>query len=165
MKINYIEGDLFALLPENETHIFIPHIVNNIGRWGSGFVVPLGKKWPEAEAAYRSQPKLELGDVDFVKVREEDGNLGNIWVCNMVGQNGVVGPDNPKPIKYSALVRAMNEVGKAARGFRHRTAYGDVAIHAPKFGSERACGKWDHIEELIYELWDDIDVTIYEYKE
>ncbi len=127
-------------------------------------VVPLGRIWPAAENAYHSQPKLELGDVDFVKVHEADGLQGNIWVCNMVGQNGVVGPNNPKPIKYSALIKAMNEVGKAAREYALRNAC-DVAIHAPKFGSLRAGGNWDVIEELICELWDGISVTVYEYKE
>jgi len=162
MKINYVEGDLFQLLPQTESHILIPHIVNNIRRWGSGFVVPLGAKWPEAERRYHSTPNLELGSVEFVEVEPETGNNGSIIVCNMVGQTGVVGAGNPKPIKYKALIQAMDAVARTAEALDKRGVFQtNVQIHAPKFGSGLAQGSWPVIEELIQELWNKWPVTIY----
>ena len=52
MKINYVEGDLFAHLPTGNTPIYIPHIVNNIGRFGSGFAKAAMVKYPEVRDQY-----------------------------------------------------------------------------------------------------------------
>lgn len=174
-KITYIVGDLFASLP-TDRQILIPHIVNNEKRWGSGFVVPLGRIFPKAESAYRewdalppeissgcpyplssfqlSIPSFCIGETQIVKVSD------TVHVANMIAQHSTISPQNYKPIKYKALVKCMDTVG-------------DCAIHlnseiiAPKFGSERAGGNWDFIEELIEELWlsRDISVTIYSLKE
>ncbi len=46
MQIKYIEGDLFSLLPFDEpTTKVIPHVCNDIGAWGSGFVIAVSKQW------------------------------------------------------------------------------------------------------------------------
>jgi len=35
-------------------------------------------------------------------------------------------------------------------------------IHAPLFGSGLAGGNWDFIEELINEIWDGYDITVWQ---
>lgn len=151
--ITYRVGDLFEHIPDNET-VLIPHITNNIGAWGSGFVLPLSKKYPEAEAAYRAyQP--ELGTVQRVKVGD------HVWVYNMCAQHGIrsksTGPRsaiNNKPIRYASLCDCMRKVAVG-----HNPDY--YKIYAPKFGSDRSGGTWEFIEELIDEIWGEFDVTIF----
>jgi hypothetical protein len=148
--LTYRKGDLFDNLPESGT-IIIPHIVNNIGAWGSGFVVPLGKKFPAARSSYLEMPHHFLGDTQTIRC-EINPNLV-VYVANMCAQNGIVSKDNPKPISYSALVKCMGYVADIGKG---------CPLICPKFGSDRAKGNWSFIEELINEIWGDFDVTIFE---
>ena len=41
--MQYKIGNLFDHEFAFNERVMIPHIVNNIGKWGSGFVIPLGK--------------------------------------------------------------------------------------------------------------------------
>ena len=80
----------------------------------------------------------------------------------MIGQDGTVSPDNPKPVKYRALANAMGEVIGYIDMIQSQTVL-PVVIHTCKFGSDLAGGRWEFIEELIKEIWVDagIDVTVY----
>lgn len=157
MGIQYIEGDLFNHLDSfsTEKYNLIPHVVNDIGAWGAGFVVPLGKRFPVAKNNYstlfnHSTPLAKLGDVQFVKVE----NSPEIVVCNMFAQHKVGGV---RPLRYNALAACMDKVG---------TYVADpetLAIHAPLFGAGLAGGNWEFIEKLIEDAWlqRGIDVTVY----
>jgi O-acetyl-ADP-ribose deacetylase (regulator of RNase III) len=159
MQIQYVQGDLFKLLPyTTATQKFICHVCNNIGGWGSGFVVPLARKWAQTRQAYLdwcqgtyqdgNYKDFRLGEWQPVNVQQSNEQIGGIYVCNMIGQNGVVGPENPKPIRYAALAKCMDEIGE------HIVANARPSeIHAPKFGAGLAGGNWDFIEELINECW------------
>lgn len=159
MQINYVVGDLFELLPYDNKFIkFIPHVCNDEQVWGSGFVVPLMKKWPKALEAHYSEPCLILGDTQFVKV-QDSAELGDIYICNMIAQRGTIRTIE-KPIKYASLIRCMEKVREIAL----KTCV-VPEIHAPMFASKRAGGNWIVVEELILEIWSeyDIPVTIYKY--
>ena len=52
MKIKYQVGDLFEAIDSYKEKIIIAHVCNNKGAWGSGFVIPLGKKYPLAKSEY-----------------------------------------------------------------------------------------------------------------
>jgi len=141
-NLEYRLGDLFANLPA-EGNVFIPHVCNDVYVMGSGFVVPLKRRWPVVGQMYLTdQPKL--GQVQFVQVHKDD--YGKIVVANMVAQRAVVAPNNLKPIKYLALAKCMDEVGELVR-------LEGGEIHCPLFGAGLAGGNWDFIEELICELW------------
>lgn len=134
--INYIEGDLFAAIkakPAN-TPIIVPHICNNKGGWGAGFVVPLGKHYPAAKANYL-RSKMRLGSVGFTQ-------CNNVLICNMVAQE--LGGD--RPLYYNHLARCMDKVAYKMGGYPYE-------IHAPAFGSGLAGGDWDIIKELIEDCW------------
>lgn len=155
--LKYITGDLFSHDFKNATTpIIIAHCVNNRRAMGSGFVVPLMKRWPIVPQRYHQEPNLFLGDVGYVKVEDTLG--GGVFVANMVGQNNTISPNNPKPIKYSAILKCMENVARHAKSLKAK-------IIAPKFCSKRAGGSWELIEELIEEIWADLDVTIYQYDE
>ncbi|MCK9558096.1 MAG: Appr-1-p processing protein [Candidatus Cloacimonetes bacterium] len=161
MKIKYVEGDLFKFVPEkcnpNKTAC-ICHVVNDLGRWGSGFVLPLADHFPKAEKEYLKWARGEqvewntpfkLGAVQHVDVSE------NVIVYNMVGQHGV---GHPRPLRYNALSSCMDKVARLIENDDRL-----IEIHAPLFGSDLAGGDWNFIEQLIIDCWlrNNIPVTIY----
>lgn len=139
-KIQYIAGDLFEFLPMDKK-VICPHIVNDCKLWGSGFVVPLGKHFPDARKIYFEQEKLILGTCNFAQITDD------LIVANMVGQHGIIGINNPHPIRYGELRDCMLVVREKALSIP------GCEIHAPKFGSQRAGGEWSKITELIEEIW------------
>jgi hypothetical protein len=152
--LKYVVGD--ATKPEGQGVKIIPHVTNDIGAWGSGFVVALSNRWPEPESKYRAAGTQKLGTVQTVKV--EPG----IYVANMCAQHDIRGKfknGGPRqPIRYGALFRCMLHVGQFTVGQ-------EASIHAPRFGSDRAGGDWKVIEALILETWIDtygLDVTVYD---
>tara|TARA_Y100000034_G_scaffold135536_1_gene207866 strand:- start:18622 stop:19113 length:492 start_codon:yes stop_codon:yes gene_type:complete len=161
--IKYVKGDLFTKIPRNK-NIIVPHVCNNIGKWGKGFVIPLAQKWPEAKRAYLKGfstkghiPETHRnGKGQLVLVQEDP----NVFVYNMIAQEGIFKTSNPKPIRYQWLINSM----EICRVYIETMSNHNYEIHAPKFGSGLAGGNWDFIEELIEEIWcnHNIPVTIYE---
>lgn len=177
--IEYRTGDLFQLLPYDSREAkIVPHVCNDAGiPWGSGFVVPLKKKWPHVAETYdlwcsggspearvcHPVPPYRLGEMLMVQgerphfnSEEEARQLGHpscgpTWVANMVAQHETI-RTNSKPIRYAALVKCMESVVAEANNIALHSA-ANVEIHAPKFGSDLAGGTWDFIEELIEEIW------------
>ncbi len=167
MTLTYIPGD--ATCPVGNGPKIIPHIVNDIGVWGSGFVIAVSNKWPDPERHYKdwyrtgknaNHMPFELGQTDFVQAAPD------IVIANMIGQEGI-GPKSSRvdgvikiehPIRYGALHKCMEQVHKEA-------VILGASIHAPKFGALRAGGDWNVIERMIKEIWAGINVTIYEFQE
>ncbi len=164
-ELKYVLGDATNPRMEDDEMIFIPHICNNKGLWGAGFVLALSKKWKIPEQRYRSwlcstNSIVQSGALGIVQSCQvaASGKYKNTHVVNMIAQNGVRSPQNPKPIKYVALVKAMECVVMYVEPV-------GGSIHCPKFGSGLAGGDWRVIEALIQEIWVDagINVTVYEY--
>jgi O-acetyl-ADP-ribose deacetylase (regulator of RNase III) len=152
MRINYVEGDLFAAIKGVQGGVIIPHVCNNIGAWGAGFVIPLGRNFPSARDEYLKWAKSDdgtfrLGEIQTVQI-------DSVCVVNMVAQNGV-GP--PRPLKYPALGKCVMSV----RDYIKSHFIG--SIHAPMFGAGLAGGDWNFIEQMIYDGWVSfgIPVTVY----
>lgn len=153
--IHYIKGNLFDCVNQNtEAKIIIPHVVNNIGAWGAGFVLSIDKYFPEAKTKYRNMiGSYLLGEVIW-------DHYDNGILANMVAQDNVFSKNNKKPIKYTALVKCMHVIANYT--YSGRLGNPDyVEIHAPKFGSGLAGGNWDFIEELIEEIWGEFKVFVY----
>lgn len=165
--IKYVEGNLFENI-KGLSNITIPHVCNDVGLWGSGFVIPLGRYFPKAQQEYLAWYKDEkigastlrgvgfaparfaLGETLMVKVDEKN----NIWVANMIAQHNVGGG---RPLRYNALVKCMETVVSLPAPPE------EISIHAPLFGSQLAGGKWEFIAELIQDIWVDrgFNVTIH----
>lgn len=148
--------------PANE-NIIIPHVCNDIGAWGAGFVLALSRKWDEPERDYLNYCKTHksniLGETIFT-------NVGNdIWVANMIAQRGVDGFETTRPLRYASLVTCMQSVTEYGWHIASIVG-GPVSIHCPKFGSALAGGNWEFITALIQDLWLDcgFDVTVYEFQ-
>jgi hypothetical protein len=155
MPLNYICGDLFETIEElpgervkikNET-ILIPHIVNNKGGWGAGFVIPLGNYFPKAKEDYNKwSPKLGwvLPSV-----------INNVHVLHMCAQT----LGGKRPLYYNALSTCMDKVCRYANTLKKKPI-----ILCPAFGSGLAGGDWNFIEQLIYDCWirqNDYDVIVH----
>ena len=145
------------LSSDNEIAV-IPHVCNDSGGWGKGFVLALSKKWKLPENSYRKLDKYELGNIQWNWVENF-----KITVVNMIAQHGYISQDNPRPLKYDALIECMNEVKNNIININDNKRY---VIHCCKFGSDLARGNWDFIVNLIEDIWlnNGIDVVVYEYK-
>ncbi len=173
---------------QGKNPVVIPHVCNNIGKWGSGFVVALNKTlgfgpkqayqlWGKHLGVYSAEAErdfadlasgmnlgiktfggFKLGQVQFVKVKEVD-----VTVANMIGQHQVTGMDESgrPPIRYGALAKSMQTVAANALEANEKPE-----IHCPRFGSELAGGNFQVISEMIREIWVDegLNVTVYEFQ-
>lgn len=161
-----IRGD--ATQPQGEGIKLIPHVNNDVGAWGAGFVLAISRRWKEPEKQYRQWyadgrkngiRTMELGKVQFVNCTDD------IIVANMIGQVDTAADVTGRPpIRYISLAKAMMRVHDFIKDSAPVRAT-PISIHAPKFGSALAGGEWKVIEAFIHEIWVDrgIDVTIYEY--
>jgi hypothetical protein len=153
MSMVYRQGDVIKAAQEAAkiNKIIIPHVCNNRGGWGAGFVVALSKTWPEPENAYRKLPSYELGDTQFVEVEE------NLTIANMIAQDGFGSRLNPVPLSYMDLNFCLEEVFIQARDDK-------AHIYAPMFGCGLAGGDWTVIEKTLQALSYKTEVPVFVYR-
>jgi hypothetical protein len=163
--IKYVKGDLFKLIPD--CPVVIPHVCNNQNKWGRGFVVPLIAHYQKARIDFdewsrkkcwfdASQHQLIPYGLGYTQIVNVDKH---VYVANMIAQVFYVkdgGIRQTRPLYYNKLCDCMEQVAKFCQD-------NQIAILAPKFGSELAGGNWEFVEKLIEDIWSGIDVTIVEY--
>lgn len=169
MNLRYVEGDLFAPLDteiaaaakSKKKHvIYIPHVCNCKGGWGSGFVVPLGTKFPMAKQKYLGMGVNEsnLGYTQSVTVTETQPT---VVICNMIAQTlgGV------RPLYYNHLAACMEQVAHNVSVQMNALTKPKTTceIRCPMFGAGLAGGDWNFIEMLIEDTWvkRGINVSVY----
>lgn len=189
-RLSYVNGD--ATKPQqiaNDSLCIVPHIVNDLGLWGSGFVIGINStfgdkpmksynNWyngvsPDDTKVLNACP-FELGQVMYYNI----GNNSNIIIANMIAQHDISSKSisidyidevidrTVNPIRYGALSKAMYNVLKFVKNIV-LVENTEVEIHCPKFGSLRSGGDWDVIEQMILEIWvkNNINVVVYQFKE
>lgn len=151
--INYVIGD--ATYPVGDRPKIIAHICNDVGKWGSGFVLAISKKWPKARQEYRSFMARNqvtnapmLGTVQFVNVER------GIIVANMIAQRGI-SYSHEKVVDYVALAECMHLVN----GYAIETK---LTVHMPRIGTGLGGGNWTDIEKIVAEKFQDVDVFVYD---
>jgi len=151
--------------------VVIPHCCNNRKIMGAGVALFLKTKWPEVDEIYQNSSD-ELGSVSYyIHTIEDEEKTVDLVVANMIGQDSCRSISNPKPVKYVALMQAMEKVFTFCDAMKINEKMNNrnrnVAIHACKFGSDLAGGNWGFILELINEIWIDkgLDVVVYEFGE
>jgi O-acetyl-ADP-ribose deacetylase (regulator of RNase III) len=153
-KLTMVVGN--ALEPVGEGKKVIVHCCNDLGGWGSGFVVAVSNKWPQPAAAYRKWakegPNFNLGEVQMVPVEKD------MVIANLIGQHGMGWSKEGPPIRYDAIRSGLKSV--LAYCIEHK-----CSVHCPKFGANLAGGSWAIIEQIIKEELVDkgIDVTVYDF--
>lgn len=153
MPINYVIGD--ATRPIGDGNKLIVHCCNDIGGWGSGFVLAISRRWFQPEREYRAWAKsgenFLLGAVQFVQVEDD------ITVANMIGQHGIRGQSEGPPIRYPAIESCLKNVAQYAKDI-------EASVHGCRFGAGLAGGSWPEVEKIIERtlIVDGISVTIYD---
>jgi len=143
VEIEYQIGDATIPVAGN---VIIAHICNNVGKWGRGFVVPLGKKYPKAKDVYlnqswewdRGMAWASLGKVDIVPIGE------GVWVANMIAQNDV---GATRRVDLDALFSCLCRVAV----FALTTTFAGFppVVQMPRIGTGLGRAKWEDIEPLI----------------
>lgn len=154
--IRYVVGD--ATIPQGGGPKVICHIVNDVGKWGAGFVLAVSARWKEPEFAYR---RWSVSGVDFClgriqPVQVEDDLDSPIWVINMLAQHGI-GRANVPAIRYHELRACLRRVAEFAKENR-------ATIHLPRIGCGLGGGRWEEVEPIIRETLctEGITVTVYD---
>ena len=184
-KLKNIRGDVIQ--PQRSIKdevVIIPHCCNDKGVMGKGVALALKNKWPQVYNNYvialnelSQNRKTLLGtischmDSDGIAGPNEENPKIETIIYNMIGQQGTVSTNNPKPVKYWALAKAMLHIKTCCVNIRETwdwyPEWNPVpVIHTPKFGSDLAGGDWNFILELIREIWleNGIDVVVYEFE-
>lgn len=180
MPIQIKQGDLFlglsqlAATVKRKTIIFIPHVCNDVGGFGSGFVVALSnwnrtpendyrKYCAETEQFCSGDPSMRLGKTVFSRILVNENLL--VIVANMIAQH-LMGADEEglSCIRYCALAHCMTEVRKSVLLARMKEQKPHVEMYSPRFGSGLAGGSQVVIESMIKEVWatTEVPITIYE---
>jgi hypothetical protein len=167
-----INRDIFAGLEQlvhngnSGVSVIVPHLCNDVDSFGAGFTAAISEKYPQVKDNYHllGPPFLKKnpGYTQFVNVSEDKKHNNKLIFCNMIAQNGLISHNNPRPINYLSLCRAMLGVSRYAQ--ENFSAENSVQIHAPKFGSGLAGGNWNFISCLIDDIWGKLPVFIYENK-
>lgn len=151
--ISYVPGD--ATDPQGIGPKIIPHIVNDRGGWGRGFVLALSKKWKDPEKIYRDT--FRSGSLTLGSCSKPIPVAKDLYVVNMVAQEGYSSPGKPA-VDYEALVKCLDVVCLEALKL-------GASVHAPRFGAGLGGGAWSSIEPLILQslAQKGIPVTIYDF--
>lgn len=155
MRIQYRVGD--ATTPVEQKPVIIVHCVNSIGKWGSGFVLAVSKRWSAPKELYqkwyyeRAHNDFGLGAVQFVPVEVA------MWVANLVGQHGIYAENGVPPIRYPAIEQGLRKVGEFAK-------YMGATVVMPRMGAGLAQGRWEIIEGLVEQCLcaEGVPVTVYD---
>lgn len=151
--IEYNTGD--ATRPTN-TRSVIMHCCNDIGAWGSGFVLALNDTFDigPRETYYNAIENGEGGgSVSFWR----DPN-STLIVANIIGQHRTIRDETERPpIRYNWLSQGVRTVCKVA-------AQEEYEIACPRLGSGLAGGDWAVISNMIDAISNfyGVKVTVYD---
>lgn len=157
-KINYIIGD--ATKPELQVAKgvkFIVHDVNNIGKWGKGFVLAISNRWSMPEVIYKKWAKENLEDLkeSLGKIQVVPVEL-SIFVINLVSQDGIRARGAEPPVRYEAIRKGLQKTNSIMVKFKRR----NPTLHMPRLGCSLAGGSWKIVENIIK---DEIIFPVYVY--
>ena len=153
--ITYVKGDATEVRGGRG---IIAHVCNNAGGWGLGFVLAVSRRWPEPERRYRQWFKdkyeadsgvFKLGQVQFVS-----WGSGDIWVANMVAQDGY-GTGGRIPLQYDALEECLNDVAHEAKARK-------MHVQMPRIGCGLAGGTWAEVGPIVERALAGLDVYVYD---
>ncbi len=148
-KLFYKIGDATEPCVNSGTRVII-HICNNIGGWGSGFVVALSRKWKQPEMLYRQwfsqkafikgDDAFQLGNIQKVAL-DVDKYFAKTYVVNMIAQDGILSNTRSDiPLKYDALEKCLSKVYDFCSAERKKGI--PITIHCPRIGAGLAGGEW-----------------------
>ena len=66
----------------------------------------------------------------------------DLWVANIIGQDGILATSEGPPVRYSAIEAGLSELAYEAGAM-------DAGVHMPRIGCGLAGGEWCVIEAII----------------
>lgn len=172
--IHVSNGDIFSYITNRVradhtgSTVFVPHVCNNCDVFSSGFAGQIAEKYPIIASNYhilgKKFLKENMGYCQNIKIFQEPKYKHQLYISNMIAQDGFSNSRKTRPLNYLALVKCMVSLSnfiKKNTGFLQKTE--NVEIHAPKFGSGIAGGNWNFIEDLIEDIWSEYNVYIYSF--
>lgn len=149
-QVFYEQGDAVHPHAGAQPNRIICHIVNDAGKWGSGFVVPLGEEYPDAEVAYRQwaakslRPSFTVGMTGPMQLGHSMSVVvhPHIMILNMCAQKGVRSFPGEKVVDYDALALCMKTA-------RLTALLNGASIHMPRIGTARGGGTWEEVLETF----------------
>lgn len=146
LPIKYIKGDLLRA----EVDI-IAHGCNCKQTMAAGIAVPIVREFQQAESADRAfkpqKPEERLGLIDIVKV--PGWNIR--FVVNCYTQLGF---GTGLQISYPAIRKCMEQL----HDFALKNKY---SVGIPKIGAGLGGGDWKKIEEIINDVFSDMEIKVY----
>lgn len=146
--IKYFKGDVLKSSAE-----VIAHGCNCRGGFGAGIAKQILLQFPRAEQAYMKKFKTEgwrLGEVQIVKVGDKK------FIANCATQDKYGSPKGGKVYAdYGAIKEVMVQLKDLCLEYNYQLAM-------PKIGAGLAGGDWGKIEQIINEVFKDIEVWVYE---
>lgn len=161
IPIKYVIGD--ATEPHGQGRLIVAHICNDVGAWGSGFVLALSQQDNRPEQAYRrwykrraelprelsSEPAFALGEIQFAPF-----HLNDVFVCNMIAQHGTGGE---QPLYYNALRHCLRKLAPKAHEAQ-------ATVHMPRIGCGLGGGTWEKVQPIIMQelCASNVEVMVYD---
>lgn len=142
--IIYKKGDIFQGHED-----IIAHGCNCVGGYGSGIAYTIAKLYPSAKTEYYKKlynSGWKLGDVQFVQ-------SNNRIIVNCATQHNYQ-PRNKIHADYDAIKEVMIKLYNYVKK-------NEKTIAIPKIGAGLANGDWNIIEEIINNVFTDIDIIVY----
>lgn len=141
MGLQYLTGD--ATSPVSE-RVIIAHGCNDMGAWGAGFVIPLGRRFPQARTEFLDAKRLRKGDVQFVSPKGTQ-----VLIANMVTQTLGI----RRPTSLFAVGKCLAIVGDRAREEGR-------PIQMPRICCGLGGEVWESIEPLILRNCEGVEVYV-----
>lgn len=143
-----IKYKITDLLEDDEVTV-ITQCCNLFQIWGSGIVIPIKKKYPEAYQADLETingDKSKLGSYSWAQGKDSK------IICNLYGMKGLGIQERQLDYEafYSCLEKLKNDFEKTNHviGFPY------------KIGADRAGGNWAIIEKMIEVVFGDTDLNV-----
>jgi O-acetyl-ADP-ribose deacetylase (regulator of RNase III) len=144
-QLQYVTGDVTNPSIQDGVNV-IAHGCNNVGAWGAGVTRFLSQKWPGVEDDYlydiiRTYPQAERGGKCALSDIHKD-----YYVAHIVTQNGLIGPDNPQPVRYDWIEQGFNNLITKLK-LQYQTE--PLTIHMPQIGCGLGGGSWAEVETIV----------------
>jgi O-acetyl-ADP-ribose deacetylase (regulator of RNase III) len=128
----------------------ILHQVNENGVMGGGIAFQIAQKYPQVEQEYKQ----------YTEDMKEYGLLGHFLISHISDTQSIVNCFTQ--LDFETQYEAIKELFKY---LKHYAKENNLTLAIPyKYGCGIANGDWQEVEEILINIFDDYDITIYKYE-
>jgi O-acetyl-ADP-ribose deacetylase (regulator of RNase III) len=143
--LKIVKGDVLEA-KEN----LICHQVNEDGYMGGGLALQIATKYQQVEQEYKQ----------YVEDKKSYGLLNHFLISHINDNQSIVNCFTQ--LNFETQYEAIREVFTY---LKHYAKENDLSICMPyKYGCGIAKGNWEEVENILIDIFDDYDITIYKYE-